>query len=98
MTDHRESNTRTHTADTRNPEWPQYKPEGQGRTDEQIRADVHEALFGTEPKQDAELSLSVADGCVTLRGRVGAGEKDRIIERVRSVPSVKDVRSELEAS
>lgn len=93
---HRDSNTRTHTADTRNPDWEKYEPEGHGRTDEQIRADIHEALFGKDAPDDAKLSVSVGDGLVTLGGQVESeAECKRIVERVRSIPSVKDVRNEL---
>src|SRR4051812_33657121 len=87
---------RAHTADTRNPDWDKYAPEGHGRTDEQIRADVHEALRGEADKDPAGVSVSVGDGIVTLRGQIAdEGERRRLAELVRAVPSVKDVKDEL---
>jgi osmotically-inducible protein OsmY len=93
---HQDSPTRTHTADTRNPDWDKYAPEGHGRTDEQIRADVHQALRGEDGRDTTALSISVGDGIVTLSGRVDdRAEQQRILELIRRVPSVKDVRDEL---
>jgi len=93
---HETDSTRTHTADTRNPDWDKYKPEGHGRTDEQIRNDVQQALVGEDGKQTTGLSVSVGDGIVTLGGRVESqDEQRRLTELVRGVPSVKEVRDEL---
>jgi len=87
-----------HRADTRNPDWDAYVPDGQGRTDEQIRADVHAALAGDDGQPDQTLSVSVQDGIVTLSGRVSsADEQQKVLEQVRSVPSVKEVRDELQS-
>jgi len=97
MSNAKDSDNRAHTADTRNPDWDKYSPEGQGRTDEQIRADVHEALRGEDGEDTSSLSISVGDGIVTLSGRVdSASEQQRLTELVKAVPSVKDVRDQLE--
>jgi hypothetical protein len=44
MSEQKKSREGTHTADSRNPDWDTYVARGHGQTDEQIRADVHEAL------------------------------------------------------
>ncbi|MDB4988069.1 MAG: hypothetical protein JWN04_3247, partial [Myxococcaceae bacterium] len=81
------TDNREHTADTRNPDWESYSPEGHGRTDEQIRADVHAALSGGAGAPDQTLSVSVEDGIVSLSGSVSsADERKKVLERVRSVP------------
>lgn len=91
-----DQDNRKHTADSRNPEWDNYAPDGHGRTDEQIRADVHEALRGEADQPPAGVSVSVGDGIVTLSGQIeDAGERRRLAELVRAVPSVKDVRDQL---
>jgi osmotically-inducible protein OsmY len=89
--------TTEHTADTRNPGWDKYVPEGQGRTDEQIRADVHEALRGAEGSDTSSLSVNVQDGIVTLGGKISQAEHAQVLELVRGVPSVKDVRDQSQA-
>jgi len=87
--------TTENTADTRNPEWKSYAPSGHGQTDEQIRADVHAVLSETQIGQPSSLEVSVLDGIVTLSGEVNdASEWRRIREKIRSVPSVKDVRDQ----
>jgi osmotically-inducible protein OsmY len=91
-----QSDNRLHTADTRNPDWDKYSPDGRGRTDEQIRADVHEVLRGGGQTAPEGVSISVGDGIVTLSGRVSdSSERQRLTELVRSVASVKDVKDQL---
>jgi osmotically-inducible protein OsmY len=91
--------TTTHTADTRNPEWDKYVPEGHGRTDEQIRADVHDALSAQSGFDAAALSINVQDGLVTLSGKLSNGTTSKdLVERIRAVPSVREVRDETGAS
>jgi osmotically-inducible protein OsmY len=81
---------------TRNPDWDSYVPEGKGRTDEQIRADIHQVLMGTTVHETAPLTVRVEDGLVTLAGEVSdAAEQERLTQLVRSVPSVKGVHDEL---
>jgi osmotically-inducible protein OsmY len=83
------------TAGARNPDWDFYRPEGRGQTDEQIRADIHEAMRGESGDNTTAFSVSVADGIVTLSGGVRtAGEQRRLIDLVRAVPSVKEVRDQ----
>ena len=97
--DPKQSNTVTHTADTRNPEWPNYAPEGHGRTDEQIRADVHQALLGLGSEPASKLSISVQDGVITLDGQVQSqDEQQQITQLIRGVPSVKDLRDQLKVA
>jgi len=87
--------TSENTADTRNPEWESYAPSGHGRTDEQIRADVHAALSATDAGQPSSLRVTVLDGIVTLSGEVGdASKRSRICEKIRGVPSVREVRDQ----
>jgi len=89
----------THTADTRNPDWDKYAPEGQGRTDEQIRADVHQVLLEKGGDVGKGVAISVGDGIVTLSGKVGSQDDQKRVEQlVRSVPSVKEVRGQLSVS
>ena len=91
------SDNRQHTADTRNPDWEKYAPDGQGRTDEQIRADVHQLLLESGESGGPTLSVSVGDGIVTLSGEVATQEdRQRVAELVRSVPSVKDVLDQMQ--
>ena len=97
--DPKQSNTVTHTADTRNPDWPNYAPEGHGHTDEQIRADVHQALLGLGTEPASKLSISVQDGIITLGGQVTSQEEQqKITQLVRGVPSVKEVRDQLKVA
>ncbi|MDB4973238.1 MAG: hypothetical protein JWN48_1579 [Myxococcaceae bacterium] len=92
------TDNREHTADTRNPGWDSYSPSGQGRTDEQIRADVHAALTGVDGQKEQTLSVSVQDGIVTLSGRVKSRDlQQKVLEQVRAVPSVSEVRDQLQA-
>lgn len=95
--DARQSNTRTHTADTRNPEWPSYAPKGEGRTDEQIRADVHQALMKLQDTSGKSFTIEVKDGIVTLGGRVDdQTDRKQLEQLVRSVDSVRDFRDQLQ--
>lgn len=83
---------RDHTADSRNPDWDKYVPEGEGKTDEQIRADIHAAI-----SDEQGVSVSVQDGIVTLSGKLaGNTAQEKLLEQVRAVPSVKEVRSQLQ--
>jgi len=90
-----------HTADTRNPKWDNYAPQGHGRSDEQIRADVHDALqklHASQPAAAEQLSISVDAGVVTLSGRAASqAEQRRIVELVRAIPSVRELRDQLRA-
>jgi osmotically-inducible protein OsmY len=87
--------TTEHTADTRNPDWEKYTPDGHGRTDEQIRADVHAALTGSAGAPAHGIAVSVGDGIVTLSGTVSSEEeRSRLVEQVRAIPSVKDLRDQ----
>jgi len=84
-----------HTASTRNPEWESYAPQGEGRTDEQIRADVHEVLSDESDMEENTLSVVVQDGMVTLKGEfANADDKERLCEEIREVPSVKGLRDQ----
>lgn len=82
---------RSGITDSNHPDWEKYKAEGHGRTDEQIRADVHEVLQKAAPSQSS-LELEVADAIVTLKG--DHADRDKLVERIRAVPSVKDVRTQ----
>jgi osmotically-inducible protein OsmY len=87
--------TTEHTADTRNPDWNKYVPEGHGRTDEQIRADIHDVLSAHGGTDTTSLSIDVKDGLVTLGGKLGQGSaSSSIVERIRAVPSVREVRDQ----
>ncbi len=87
--------TSGNTADTRNPEWRSYAPSGRGQTDEQIRADVHAMLSEAGIGQPSSLQVTVLDGIVTLSGQVeDTHEQRRICEKIKGVPSVRDVRDE----
>lgn len=91
--------TTKHTADTRNPDWDKYVPEGHGRTDEQIRADVHDALRTQSDVDTGALSIDVRDGLVTLSGKLSNGAASKtVVERIRAVPSVREVRDQTGAS
>jgi osmotically-inducible protein OsmY len=73
-----------------------YVPDGHGRTDEQIRADVHELLTNQAGQSVSGLSLSVKDGIVTLEGEVQSqAEQQRVSNLLRAVPSVKRVENKL---
>jgi hypothetical protein len=64
-------------------------------TDEQIRQRVHERLTQQSFIADASLTVSVADGIVTLAGEVPTEiERGEITELVRTIPAVRHVRSE----
>jgi osmotically-inducible protein OsmY len=86
------------SADLRNPDWDAYVPEGHGRTDEQVRADVQERLSTAEDlgERTRALSISVGNGIVTLEGEVeSATMQQRLLELIRAVPSVKGVEDKL---
>jgi hypothetical protein len=86
-------------ASTTNPDWNSYIPRGEGRTDEQIRADIHQKLAQESGEHTRGLSIEVAGGTVTLRGGAStAAERQRIVALVRSVPSVRDVYDQMSAS
>ena len=73
-----------------------YVADGHGRTDEQIRADVHERLMTEAAASVSGLSLSVKDGIVTLQGEVQSlADQQRVSNLVREVPSVKRVENNL---
>ena len=92
------SDNRDHTADSRNPDWDKYVPDGEGRTDEQIRADVHAAIGAGGGASDQTLSVSVQDGVVTLGGKLaGDAAQQQVLEKVRAVPSVREVRNQLQS-
>jgi osmotically-inducible protein OsmY len=87
--------TTEHTADTRNPEWKNYTPDGHGRTDEQIRADVHGVLERDPGASASGLALTVGDGIVTLSGSFRSEEeRSQTIAAIRGIPSVKDLRDQ----
>jgi osmotically-inducible protein OsmY len=78
------------------PEHP-YVPEGQGHTDEQIRADVHERL--SDDSSARLLSVSVQDGIVSLGGEVESDhESQRLMAIVAAIPSVQGVENRLRVS
>lgn len=85
------SEERPGITDSNHPDWQAYRPEGHGRTDEQIRADVHE-LLQKESGSHGQLDLEVAEGIVTLKGKL-EGEAD-LLERIRAIPSVKGARTQ----
>jgi osmotically-inducible protein OsmY len=96
-TDSKQSNTETHTADSRNPDWDSYVPKGKGRTDEQIRADVHQKLLKLRGVPAYNLCIEVQDGVVTLRGNVdGEAQRLKLEKLVRSVRSVRELRDRLQ--
>jgi osmotically-inducible protein OsmY len=98
MNDQKKPDAPGHSADSRNPDWDSYVPRGEGTTDEQIRADVHEALRLSRNGVHQELRLSVRDGVVTIAGDVAShGERERIEGVIAGVRSVKSVRSQLHA-
>jgi osmotically-inducible protein OsmY len=80
-----------------NRNWPSYVPQGHGRTDEQIRADVHEVLLASEVSGRGNgLSITVDDGMVTLVGSMpSADARKRLVDRVRALEAVKEVKDEL---
>ena len=94
----RKNDSATNTANAGKSNDP-YVPEGHGRTDEQIRADVHELLTQKEAQSVDGLSLSVRDGIVTLEGDVQSqADRQRVCDLIRAIPSVKRVEDELRAS
>jgi osmotically-inducible protein OsmY len=93
------NDNREQASQTRNPDWDSYVPHGQGRTDEQIRADVHELLASEAKSPSQTLSISVQDGMVILSGEVASpNEQRRLTDIVKGVPSVKGVKDQLRVS
>ena len=91
------SNGEAHTADSRNPDWESYAPKGKGRTDEQIRADVHQKLMRLRETPARNLIIEVSDGAVTLRGHVESEAQRANLEKVvRSVRSVHELHDRLQ--
>jgi hypothetical protein len=86
-------------AGTTNPDWNSYVPRGEGRTDEQIRADIHQKLAQESGEHTRGLSIEVTSGTVTLRGGATTqAERQRIVALVRSIHSVREVNDQLSAS
>ena len=82
-----------HSAPTRNPDWESYTPDGHGRTDEQIRADIHQVL-SSDPARSA-VAVTVADGMVTLTGEfVDDADRQRLCEDLRDLPSVRGLNDQ----
>lgn len=95
--DSKRSNAEAHTADSRNPDWESYAPKGKGRTDEQIRADVHQKLIGARDAPARNLSIEVCEGAVTLRGHVDSeAQRAKLEKLVRSVRSVQELHDRLQ--
>jgi osmotically-inducible protein OsmY len=90
----RKNNDATKTANSGQADHP-YVPDGHGRTDEQIRADVHQ-LLGKEAQNISGLFLSVQDGVVTLQGEVQShADQQRVSQQIRALPSVKSLDDRL---
>jgi hypothetical protein len=71
------------------------KRDGHGSSDEQIRSDLQQRLT-MEGTRGSRLLISIGDGIVTLKGEVTSpAEQRRLVEIVRRVPSVREVREEL---
>jgi hypothetical protein len=69
---------------------------GHAHTDAQIGKDVQKHLLGQPAPRAGRLLVSVGDGVVTLSGEVDSeAERTRLMDLVRSVPSVREVRDEL---
>jgi ElaB/YqjD/DUF883 family membrane-anchored ribosome-binding protein len=84
-------------AESTNPDWDSYVAKGHGRTDEQIRADIHELLLKESGERTSGLAVTVSGGVATLRGRVsGKAEQERLLARIREIPAVKSVTDQLE--
>ncbi len=65
-------------------------------TDEQIRQRVHERLTQNAILQGDQVTISVQDGIVTLQGEVrNEIQRGELKELLGSIPSVKELRSEL---
>ena len=93
----RKNDSATKTANSGRADDP-YVPDGHGRTDEQIRADVHE-LLTREAQGIQGLSLSVKNGVVTLQGELHSqADSQRLTQLSRSLPSVKGVEDKLRSA
>jgi osmotically-inducible protein OsmY len=90
----RKNDSATDTANSGKADDP-YVPDGHGRTDEQIRADVHELL--TRERQTIKgLALSVRNGIVTLQGELdGQVDAQRLAQLIGALPSVRGVEDKL---
>jgi hypothetical protein len=74
-------------------------PRGYQRTDDRIREDVCERLTQHGRIDASDIEVTVAQGEVTLRGRVDSRDAKRQAEAVaESVSGVRDVRNELRAA
>lgn len=70
--------------------------DGFGHTDAQIGRDVQQCLLGQPAPRGGRLLVSVGDGIVTLSGVVmDQAERRRLLELVRGVASVREVRDQL---
>jgi hypothetical protein len=64
-------------------------------TDDVLRERVR-ARIGTVVGHAGAIEVGVEDGTVTLRGRVAAGEVDRLVRRVRGVRGVRETVNRLD--
>jgi osmotically-inducible protein OsmY len=70
---------------------------GGGSSDGQIGSDVRQRLMAAPPPRGGRLLVSVGDGVVTLSGEVDDQiERERLLDLVRDVDSVRDVRDRLQ--
>lgn len=70
--------------------------DGFGTSDEQIRKELQQRLTREGGTRGSRLLISIGDGIVTLKGEVTSpAEQRRLVDIVRSVPSVREVRQEL---
>lgn len=70
--------------------------DGFGHSDAQIGRDVQRCLMGQPAPRGGRLLVSVGDGIVTLSGVVmDQAERSRLIDLVRGVASVREVRDHL---
>lgn len=75
------------------------KKPGNGHThsDEVIRSHIQQRLTKERAPRASRLIVSVGEGVVTLRGEVDDEiERRRLLDMVREVPSVRELRDELE--
>lgn len=69
---------------------------GHAHSDAEIGREVQQHLLGQPAPRAGRLLVSVGDGVVTLSGEVESeAERSRLLELVRSVPSVREVRDQL---
>jgi osmotically-inducible protein OsmY len=70
--------------------------DGMASSDEQIRSDLQARLAREDDLQAIRLLVCIGDGVVTLKGEVATrGAQERLVDIVRSVPSVREVKQEL---